>query len=73
MEATSQLEERQRKYSRVTMFPPHNLQTQDQWYDDHVTSRTETPLSAAEQYEGRLVRRKHEFWLVYKGTSRRPI
>ncbi|KAJ1440283.1 hypothetical protein B484DRAFT_415567, partial [Ochromonadaceae sp. CCMP2298] len=56
--------------SRVTHFPRHDTATELAWYDQHVTSKTQQPLPPAALHEGRLVRRKGEFWVVSNGTKR---
>lgn len=66
MEAASAAAQEQ----RVTQFPPHDEKNQNAWYDAHVTSKTEAQLPLAQLYEGRLIRRKGEFWVVSNGTKR---
>lgn len=55
---------------RVTLWPPHDEATQGAWYDAHVTSQSVPPLPLATLYEGRLVRKKNEFWVVSGGVKR---
>lgn len=55
---------------RVTLWPPHDDATQSTWYDAHVTSKATPPLPLATLYEGRLVRKKNEFWVVTRGAKR---
>eukprot|EP01033_Poteriospumella_lacustris_P008331 gene8331-6011_t len=55
---------------RVTLWPPHDDATQGAWYDAHVSSRSVPPLPLATLYEGRLVRKKNEFWVVSGGVKR---
>lgn len=57
---------------RIKKFPEHNEATQSAWYDAHVTSRTVQPMAPVDLYEGRLIRRKGEFWYVHNGI-RRPF
>lgn len=58
------------KAGRLKDFPSHNEATQTAWYDAHVTSSKipELPMSAL--YEGRVIRRRGEFWIVQNGQRR---
>jgi len=60
----------QSTYHRVVEFPTHNPSTELTWYDTHVTSKKESPLLPSKLYEGRLIRKKGEFWVVVNGTKR---
>jgi hypothetical protein len=52
---------------RVTRFPIHSEETQSQWYDAHVTSAEQPTLPLPLLHEGRLIRKKGEFWYVRNG------
>jgi hypothetical protein len=58
--------------SRIQDWPEHNEKQQHIWYDQHVTSSSQPTLPLSILYEGRLIRKKHEFWIVINGT-RRPF
>jgi len=65
MEQKSQLDEH-----RIIVFPAHDVNTELAWYDAHVTAKTEPVLAPAVLHEGRLIRKKGEFWLVHLGSRR---
>lgn len=70
MEAESLKIQQHHRGNRVSRFPPHNEHTQAQFYDAHISSKQVPQLSLVEQYEGRLIRKKGEFWVVQHGLKR---
>ena len=44
--------------------------TPSQWYDLHISSSLLPPLPLAILYEGKLIHRKGEYWLVQNHTKR---
>ena len=47
--------------TRVTVFPIHNPSTELEWYDIHVTAKTEPMLPLTMLHEGRLIRKEGKF------------
>ena len=58
--------------SRIPLgaFPVYPLSNESHWWNMHVSSNNVQRPSVGEQFEGRLVTRKGEFWLVLNGTRR---
>jgi hypothetical protein len=55
---------------RITDFPLHNTLTEkESFYETHVTSTTLPTIPLSELYEGRIIRRKGEFWIVNQGKK----
>jgi hypothetical protein len=56
--------------NRITDFPKHDEKNQNAWYDEHVSSANVPSLSMGKLYEGRIIRRKGEFWIVQNEQKR---
>jgi hypothetical protein len=55
---------------RITEFPAHDTLTEkESFYEIHVTSTTIPTIPPSELYEGRIIRRKGEFWIVNQGKK----
>jgi hypothetical protein len=55
---------------RIIEFPIHDTATErEAFYDVHVTSATVPSIPPSELYEGRIIRRKGEFWIVNQGKK----
>ena len=54
----------------LASFPVYPISNESAWWGQHVSSDGVERPPIAEQFEGRLVTRKGEFWVVLNGTRR---
>ena len=67
MEAKSKID---RDRMPLQSFPIYPISNETEWWNRHVSSVHVDKMSLAELYEGRLVVRKGEFWMVLNHTRR---
>ena len=54
----------------LNAFPVYLVKSETEWWNMHVSSAKVEKMSMGELYEGRLVTRKGEFWIVTNHTRR---